>query len=74
MFPLLEEDLNIFAYACDFSPRAVEYIKVGVIFVCIFSASLEICALQSPDYLALFSSIRMVNCPVWKRRETDIQY
>lgn len=32
LFPLLEEDLNIFAYACDFSPRAVEYVKVGVIF------------------------------------------
>lgn len=31
LFPLLEEDLNIFAYACDFSPRAVEYVKVGVI-------------------------------------------
>ncbi|XP_030799005.1 methyltransferase-like protein 6 isoform X1 [Camarhynchus parvulus] len=27
LFPLLEEDKNIFAYACDFSPRAVEYVK-----------------------------------------------
>nr|XP_060637817.1 tRNA N(3)-methylcytidine methyltransferase METTL6 [Anolis sagrei ordinatus]XP_060637818.1 tRNA N(3)-methylcytidine methyltransferase METTL6 [Anolis sagrei ordinatus] len=27
LFPLLEEDFNIFAYACDFSPRAVEYVK-----------------------------------------------
>lgn len=27
LFPLLEEDLNIFAYACDFSPRAIDYIK-----------------------------------------------
>ncbi|XP_055151482.1 tRNA N(3)-methylcytidine methyltransferase METTL6 isoform X5 [Symphalangus syndactylus] len=27
LFPLLEEDPNIFAYACDFSPRAVEYVK-----------------------------------------------
>ncbi|KAL6037479.1 hypothetical protein STEG23_036724 [Scotinomys teguina] len=27
LFPLLEEDLNIFAYACDFSPRAVDYVK-----------------------------------------------
>ncbi|XP_034030301.1 tRNA N(3)-methylcytidine methyltransferase METTL6 [Thalassophryne amazonica] len=27
IFPLLEEDLNIFVYACDFSPRAVEFIK-----------------------------------------------
>lgn len=31
LFPLLEEDLTIFAYACDFSPRAVEYVKVGVL-------------------------------------------
>ncbi|XP_006037520.1 methyltransferase-like protein 6 isoform X1 [Alligator sinensis] len=27
LFPLLKEDFNIFAYACDFSPRAVEYVK-----------------------------------------------
>ncbi|XP_007887860.1 tRNA N(3)-methylcytidine methyltransferase METTL6 [Callorhinchus milii] len=27
LFPLLEEDLNIFSYACDFSPRAVEFVK-----------------------------------------------
>ncbi|GAB1298690.1 tRNA N(3)-methylcytidine methyltransferase METTL6 [Apodemus speciosus] len=27
LFPLLEEDLDIFAYACDFSPRAVDYVK-----------------------------------------------
>lgn len=28
IFPLLEEDLNIFVYACDFSPRAVDFVKV----------------------------------------------
>ncbi|KAM6223854.1 tRNA N(3)-cytidine methyltransferase METTL6 [Rhynchocyon petersi] len=27
LFPLLEEDEDIFAYACDFSPRAVAYVK-----------------------------------------------
>ncbi|KAA8591947.1 hypothetical protein FQN60_017321, partial [Etheostoma spectabile] len=27
IFPLLEEDLNMFVYACDFSPRAVEFVK-----------------------------------------------
>lgn len=27
IFPLLEEDLNIYMYACDFSPRAVEFVK-----------------------------------------------
>ncbi|XP_012692944.2 tRNA N(3)-methylcytidine methyltransferase METTL6 [Clupea harengus] len=27
IFPLLKEDLNIFVYACDFSPRAVEFVK-----------------------------------------------
>jgi len=30
IFPLLEEDLSIFIYACDFSPRAVEFVKVKV--------------------------------------------
>ncbi|KAJ3597503.1 hypothetical protein NHX12_001026 [Muraenolepis orangiensis] len=27
LFPLLEEDRNIFIYACDFSPRAVDFVK-----------------------------------------------
>ncbi|XP_077158694.1 tRNA N(3)-cytidine methyltransferase METTL6 isoform X1 [Paroedura picta] len=27
LFPLLQEESDIFAYACDFSPRAVEYVK-----------------------------------------------
>lgn len=27
IFPLLQEDLNIYIYACDFSPRAVEFVK-----------------------------------------------
>uniref|UniRef100_A0A8C4ST94 tRNA N(3)-cytidine methyltransferase METTL6 n=1 Tax=Erpetoichthys calabaricus TaxID=27687 RepID=A0A8C4ST94_ERPCA len=27
LFPLLEEDLNLFVYACDFSPRAVDFVK-----------------------------------------------
>lgn len=27
IFPLLQDDLNIFVYACDFSPRAVEFVK-----------------------------------------------
>lgn len=34
LFPLLEEDPDIFAYACDFSPRAVEYVKVGAPSIC----------------------------------------
>lgn len=28
IFPLLQDDLNLFVYACDFSPRAVEFVKV----------------------------------------------
>jgi methyltransferase-like protein 6 len=29
MFPLLEEEENIYFYACDFSKRAVEFVKVN---------------------------------------------
>ncbi|XP_028835828.1 tRNA N(3)-cytidine methyltransferase METTL6 isoform X4 [Denticeps clupeoides] len=32
IFPLLEEDLNIFVYACDFSPRAVDFVKQNPLF------------------------------------------
>lgn len=28
MFPLLQEDNNIFIYACDFSKRAVQFVQV----------------------------------------------
>lgn len=31
-FPLLEDDLNLFVYACDFSPRAVEFVKVWCVY------------------------------------------
>ncbi|XP_018418256.1 PREDICTED: methyltransferase-like protein 6 [Nanorana parkeri] len=27
LYPLLEEDLHLFVYACDFSPRAVQFVK-----------------------------------------------
>lgn len=30
IFPLLQEDRNIFVYACDFSARAVDFVKVTV--------------------------------------------
>lgn len=32
IFPLLQEDRNIFVYACDFSPRAVDFVKVTITF------------------------------------------
>ena len=28
VFPLLEEIPSLFVYACDFSPRAIEFVKV----------------------------------------------
>ncbi len=28
VFPLLEENPQLFVYACDFSPRAIEFVKV----------------------------------------------
>ena len=28
VFPLLEENSNLFIYACDFSPRAIEFVEV----------------------------------------------
>ncbi len=28
VFPLLEENPHLFVYACDFSPRAIEFVKV----------------------------------------------
>ncbi|KAK5861706.1 hypothetical protein PBY51_017162 [Eleginops maclovinus] len=32
LFPLLADDLNIFVYACDFSPRAVEFVKLNPLY------------------------------------------
>ena len=29
MFPLMSEDKNMYFYACDFSHRAVQFVKVG---------------------------------------------
>lgn len=58
LFPLLEEDVNIFAYACDFSPRAVDYVKVGAPYILLFlslarlSNSSPFIALSSYDHHA----------------------
>lgn len=41
IFPLLEEDLNVFIYACDFSPRAVEFVKQNPLY-----SSERCCAFQ----------------------------
>ena len=32
IFPLLQEKPDFFFYACDFSPRAVQFVKVGLLF------------------------------------------
>ncbi|XP_030013744.1 tRNA N(3)-cytidine methyltransferase METTL6 isoform X2 [Sphaeramia orbicularis] len=41
IFPLLEDDPNIFIYACDFSPRAVEFVKQNPLY-----SSERCCAFQ----------------------------
>lgn len=41
IFPLLDQDLNIFVYACDFSPRAVEFVKQNPLY-----SSERCCAFQ----------------------------
>lgn len=45
IFPLLQEDRNIFVYACDFSPRAVDFVKVTINFksVSVITLYLLIC-------------------------------
>ena len=30
VFPLLEENSNLFVFACDFSPRAIDFVKVSM--------------------------------------------
>ncbi|KAK4881469.1 hypothetical protein RN001_004788 [Aquatica leii] len=32
IYPLLEEKLNFFIYACDFSPRAIEFVKANKLY------------------------------------------
>lgn len=41
LFPLLEEDQSLFVYACDFSPRAVEFVKQNPLY-----SSERCCAFQ----------------------------
>ncbi|XP_035601923.2 tRNA N(3)-methylcytidine methyltransferase METTL6-like [Oncorhynchus keta] len=48
IFPLLEEDLNIFVYACDFSPRAVEFVKEHSLY-CAERCSVFQCDLTKDD-------------------------
>lgn len=60
LFPLLEEDPNIFAYACDFSPRAVEYVKVVSCKDGATSLHLSVSALE----LEAFAFLPMATCPL----------
>lgn len=32
VFPLIEENLNLFIYACDFSPRAIQFVKSNALY------------------------------------------
>lgn len=38
-FPLLEEYPNLFVYACDFSPRAVQFVKARIDLCCFVKLS-----------------------------------
>ncbi|KAJ8290834.1 hypothetical protein GJAV_G00018130 [Gymnothorax javanicus] len=48
IFPLLAEDSNIFVYACDFSPRAVDFVKQNPLF-CSERCKVFQCDLTSED-------------------------
>ncbi|XP_034409146.1 tRNA N(3)-methylcytidine methyltransferase METTL6 [Cyclopterus lumpus] len=48
IFPLLEDDRHIFVYACDFSPRAVEFVKKNPLY-CPERCSAFQCDLTSDD-------------------------
>lgn len=65
IFPLLEEDLGIFIYACDFSPRAVEFVKVKVNKLCVFLT-------LKPTPGQLFSNFRMMH--IYKLMHSAFSY
>ena len=53
IFPLLEENPNMFIYACDFSPRAIQFIKVTIIILLIIHFAHDLKALHSIAILNL---------------------
>ncbi|XP_062848161.1 tRNA N(3)-methylcytidine methyltransferase METTL6 [Trichomycterus rosablanca] len=54
IFPLLEDDLNLFIYACDFSPRAVEFVKENSLYCPERSLAFQ-CDLTKDDLRATIS-------------------
>ena len=34
IFPLMEENKSLYVYACDLSPRAIQFVKVRQFFLC----------------------------------------
>lgn len=64
MFPLLEEIFDVFFYACDFSPRAVQYVKENPVYdqsrchaFCCDLTTDDLTATISPGSLDLVSMI-----------------
>ena len=51
LFPLLEENAALFVHACDFSPRAIDFLKVKILLSLVRWSALTVCSLQShPSY------------------------
>ena len=64
-FPLFEELSDIFVYACDFSPRAIEFVKQNPLYdedKCHVSLSLMPIRYVSDEYLSYFLRFPLSAC------------
>ena len=60
VFPLLEENGDLFVYACDFSTKAIELLKVCGCYMCEYSASTNLNCYQVAEMLVNFIAIIIV--------------